>query len=166
MDTFDIDANGIINVSAKDLGTGKVQTIKITSSTSLSKDEIERLKKEAEEHAEEDKRTQERIEVRHKAETLVYSVDSVLDEAKDKLSAEDIEEIKKLKSDLQSSIDSNAEDLEERTNVLQTKLYDVSKKLYQNASSQNSQEQAESKDDMKDKSDGKTVDADYTTEDK
>lgn len=160
--TFDIDANGIINVSAKDLGTGKVQTIKITSTTSLSKEEIERLKKEAEEHAEEDKKTAERIEVKHKAESLIYSVDSVLEEAKEKLSPEDIEEIKKLKTDLQSAIDSDATDLEEKTTALQTKLYDVSKKLYQQAPPQ--QEEPKSDGDKND--DGKTVDADYTTDDK
>ena len=160
--TFDIDANGIINVSAKDLGTGKVQTIKITSTTSLSKEEIERLKKEAEEHAEEDKKTAERIEVKHKAESLIYSVDSVLEEAKEKLSPEDIEEIKKLKTDLQSAIDSDATDLEEKTTALQTKLYDVSKKLYQQAPPQ--QEEPKSDGDKND--DGKTADADYTTDDK
>jgi len=155
--SFDIDSNGIINVSAKDLGTGKSQAIKITSTTSLSKDEIERLKKEAEEHAEEDKKTQERIETRHKAETLVYSVDSVLEEAKEKLSPEDTEEIKKLKEELRQAIDSDSADLEEKTNALQTKLYDVSKKLYQNAAPNQ-----EGTDDSKDK--GKTVDADFTEE--
>ncbi|HOW29146.1 MAG TPA: molecular chaperone DnaK [archaeon] len=155
--SFDIDSNGIINVSAKDLGTGKSQAIKITSTTSLSKDEIERLKREAEEHAEEDKKTQERIETRHKAETLVYSVDSVLEEAKEKLSPEDTEEIKKLKEELRQAIDSDSADLEEKTNALQTKLYDVSKKLYQNAAPNQ-----EGTDDSKDK--GKTVDADFTEE--
>jgi molecular chaperone DnaK len=144
------------------MGTGKVQTIKITSSTALSKEEIERMKKEAEEHAEEDKKTQERIETRHRAETLIYSVDSVLEEAKDKLSPEDIEEIKKLKTELQSSIDNDATDLEEKTNALQTKIYGVSKKLYQNASSQ----EQEPKEEKKDKDKGKTVDADYTVDDK
>lgn len=159
--TFDIDSNGIINVSAKDLGTGKSQAIKITSTTSLSKEEIERLKKEAEEHAEEDKKTRERIEIKHRAESLVYSVDSVLEEAKDKLSAEDTEEIKKQKADLQAAIESDAPDLEEKTTTLQKKLYDISSKLYQNASaSQGKQEEP------KDKDKEKTVDADYTTEDK
>jgi len=157
--SFDIDSNGIINVSAKDLGTGKSQAIKITSTTSLSKDEIERLKKEAEEHAEEDKKTQERIETRHKAETLVYSVDSVLEEAKEKLSPEDTEEIKKLKEELRQAIDSDSADLEEKTNALQTKLYDVSKKLYQNAAPNQ-----EGTDDSKDKDKGKTVDANFTEE--
>ena len=157
--SFDIDSNGIINVSAKDLGTGKSQAIKITSTTSLSKDEIERLKKEAEEHAEEDKKTQEKIEVKHKAETLVYSVDSVLEEAKEKLSPEDTEEIKKLKEELRQAIDSDSADLEEKTNALQTKLYDVSKKLYQNAAPNQ-----EGTDDSKDKDKGKTVDANFTEE--
>lgn len=159
--TFDIDANGIINVSAKDLGTGKSQAIKITSTTSLSKEEIERLKKEAEEHAEEDKKTQEKIEIKHRAESLVYSVDSVLEEAKAKLSPEDIEEIKKQKADLQSAIDSDASDIEEKTTALQKKLYEISTKLYQNAASQEKQEEPKGKDDKE-----KTVDADYTTEDK
>ncbi len=161
--TFDIDANGIIHVTAKDLGTGKSQNIKITSTTSLSKEEIERLKREAEEHAEEDKKTKEKIEVRHKAETLVYSIDSVLEEAKDKLSTEDTEDIKKLKTELQEAIDNDSPNLEEKTIALQTRLYDISKKLYQQASSQ-SQNQEEPKDDKKDN--GKTVDAEYTTEDK
>lgn len=159
--SFDIDANGIINVSAKDLGTGKIQTIKITSTTSLSKDDIEKMKREAEEHAEEDKKTQERIEIKHKAETLVYSVDSVLEEAKDKLSPEDTEEIKKLKTELRTSLDNDSEDIEEKTNALQTKLYDVSKKLYQNAGPTPDFTNPEGfTGDDKDK--GKTVDAEFT----
>ncbi len=166
--SFDIDANGIINVSAKDLGTGKSQAIKITSTTSLSKEEIERLKKEAEEHAEEDKKTQEKIEIKHKAETLVYSVDSVLEEAKDKLTPEDTEEIKKLKEELKEAIDKDSEDLEAKTNTLQTKLYDISKKLYQNAGPAPDFTNPESftGDPEKDKGkdDGKTVDAEFTEE--
>lgn len=161
--TFDIDSNGIINVSAKDLGTGKSQAIKITSTTTLSKDEIERLKREAEEHAEEDKRTQERIELKHRAETLVYSVDSVIEEAKDKLSEQDITEIKRLKDELKTAIDTDAQDIEEKTNTLQTKLYDISKKLYQGAGE--AQESDETQKSEK-KGKGKTVDADYTVEDK
>ena len=167
--SFDIDANGIINVSAKDLGTGKSQAIKITSTTSLSKEEIERLKKEAEEHAEEDKKTQEKIEIKHKAETLVYSVDSVLEEAKDKLTPEDTEEIKKLKEELKEAIDKDSEDLEAKTNTLQTKLYDISKKLYQNAGPApdfTNPEGFTGEDPEKDKGkdDGKTVDAEFTEE--
>lgn len=166
--SFDIDANGIINVSAKDLGTGKSQAIKITSTTSLSKEEIERLKKEAEEHAEEDKKTQEKIEIKHKAETLVYSVDSVLEEAKDKLTSEDAEEIKKLKEELKEALDKDSEDLEAKTNTLQTKLYDISKKLYQNAGPAPDFTNPESftGDPEKDKGkgDGKTVDAEFTEE--
>lgn len=161
--TFDIDSNGIINVSAKDLGTGKSQAIKITSTTTLSKDEIERLKREAEEHAEEDKRTQERIELKHRAETLVYSVDSVIEEAKEKLSEQDITEIKRLKDELKTAIDTDAQDIEEKTNTLQTKLYDISKKLYQGAGE--AQENDETQKSEK-KGKGKTVDADYTVEDK
>lgn len=161
--TFDIDSNGIINVSAKDLGTGKVQAIKITSTTSLSKEEIERLKREAEEHAEEDKKTQEKIEVRHKAETLVYSVDSVLEEAKEKLSPEDSEEIKKLKEELRQAIDSDSADIEIKTNALQTKLYEISKKLYQGAPDFTNPESFTG-DLEKEKDKGKTVDADFTEE--
>ncbi len=92
--TFDIDANGIVHVSAKDLGTGKEQAIKITASSGLSKEEIEKMKQEAEAHAEEDKRAKELAEARNLADTLIYSTESTLKEHADKLDAAEKEKIK------------------------------------------------------------------------
>jgi molecular chaperone DnaK len=91
--TFDIDANGILNVSAKDLGTGKEQKITITSSSGLSKEEVERMTKEAEAHAEEDRRYKEEVEVKNRADSLVYSVEKMLKEHRDKVSADDAKNV-------------------------------------------------------------------------
>jgi molecular chaperone DnaK len=100
--TFDIDANGIVNVSAKDLGTGKEQKITITASSGLSKEEVDRMMKEAESHADEDKRRREEIETRNRADQAVYAAERMVKDAGDKLSASDraavesaIEEVKK-----------------------------------------------------------------------
>ena len=84
--TFDIDANGIVNVSAKDLGTGKEQKITITSSSGLSKDDINKMVREAESHADEDKRKKEEIEARNRADSLVYQTEKMLHENREKLS--------------------------------------------------------------------------------
>ena len=83
--TFDIDANGIVNVSAKDLGTGKEQKITITASSGLSKDEVERMMKDAESHAEEDKKRREEIETRNRADQAVYAAEKMLQDMGDKL---------------------------------------------------------------------------------
>jgi molecular chaperone DnaK len=91
--TFDIDANGILNVSAKDLGTGREQKITITSSSGLSKDEVERMTKEAELHAEEDRRYKEEVEVKNRADSLVYSVEKMLKENREKISESDAKNI-------------------------------------------------------------------------
>jgi molecular chaperone DnaK len=91
--TFDIDANGILNVSAKDLGTGREQKITITSSSGLNKDEVERMTKEGELHAEEDKRRKEEVEVKNKADSMVYSVEKLLKENREKISESDAKNI-------------------------------------------------------------------------
>jgi molecular chaperone DnaK len=83
--TFDIDANGIVNVSAKDLGTGKEQRITITASSGLAKDEVDRMMKEAEAHAEDDKKRREEIEVRNRADQAVYGAERLLKDTADKL---------------------------------------------------------------------------------
>ena len=87
--TFDIDANGIVNVSAKDLGTGKEQKITITASSGLNKDEVDRMMKEAESHADEDKKRREEIEARNKADQAVYGAERLIKDTGDKLSAAD-----------------------------------------------------------------------------
>ena len=91
--TFDIDANGILNVSAKDLGTGREQKITITSSSGLSKEEVERMTKEGEAHADEDRRYRDEVEVKNKADSLVYSVEKMLKENRDKISDDDAKNI-------------------------------------------------------------------------
>jgi molecular chaperone DnaK len=100
--TFDIDANGIVNVQAKDLGTGKEQKITITSSSGLSKDEVDKMMREAESHADEDKKRRDEIEARNRADQTVYAAERMLKDAGDKLSSTDraavesaIEEAKK-----------------------------------------------------------------------
>ncbi len=167
--TFDIDANGIISVSAKDLGTGKSQNIKITATTNLSDEDIERMKKEAEEHAEADKKAKEEVETTNKAETLVYSVDNLLKENKDKIDAKEVEDLTKLKDELKKALDDKADNIKEKTEELQKKVYDISSKIYQQAqqtqqakAQQDKPKEDQKKEESKENTDGKTVDAEFT----
>ena len=132
--TFDIDANGIVNVSAKDLGTGKEQHITITSSTNLSKEDIEKAVKEAEQYAAEDAKRKEDVDTRNNADQLVYQSEKTLSEMGDKISAEDkstIEgAIQKVKDALAGTDLAN---IKNATEELQKAFYAVSEKLYQQA---------------------------------
>ena len=132
--TFDIDANGIVNVSAKDMGTGKEQHITITSSTNMSKEDIERAVKEAENFASEDKKKKEGIEVRNNADQMVYQCEKTLKDAGDKLDEADKAgvqaEIDKVKEALKGT-DTDA--IKAASEALQKKLYDLSSKIYQQA---------------------------------
>jgi molecular chaperone DnaK len=103
--TFDIDANGIVNVSAKDLGTGKEQKITITSSSGLSKDDINKMVKEAESHADEDKRKREEIEARNRADSLVYQTEKMLRENRDKLSESDAKTVEAAIADCKKALE-------------------------------------------------------------
>jgi molecular chaperone DnaK len=105
--TFDIDANGIVNVSAKDLGTGKEQKITITASSGLSKDEVERMMKEAESHAEEDKKRREEIETRNRADQAVYAAEKMLQEMGDKLASSDKAAVETAIDGLKKAINAN-----------------------------------------------------------
>ncbi|HHV97938.1 MAG TPA: molecular chaperone DnaK [Clostridiaceae bacterium] len=135
--TFDIDANGIVNVSAKDLGTGKEQKITITASSNLTKEEIDRAIKEAERFAEEDKRKKEEAEVRNNADSFVYQSEKTLREMGDKISSEDkakIEaEIQKVKDALKGN---NIQAIKNATESLKQAFYEVSTKLYQQQGTQ------------------------------
>ncbi len=102
--TFDIDANGILNVTAKDLGTGKEQKITITASTTLSKEEVDRMVKESQEHAEEDRRRRELVDLRNQADSLIYSTEKTLKEVGDKISASDKEAVEKAVADLREAM--------------------------------------------------------------
>jgi molecular chaperone DnaK len=105
--SFDIDANGIVNVSAKDLGTQKEQKITITASSGLSKTEVERMMKEAEAHAEDDKKRREEIETRNRADQAVYATERLLRESGDKLAAPDRAEVESAMADLRKAIEAN-----------------------------------------------------------
>ena len=135
--TFDIDANGIVNVSAKDLGTGKEQKITITSSTKLSDEEINQKIKEAEQYAAEDAAKRDNIEVRNQAESLVYQTENTLKDIADKISEEDKTAIEDAKKALSSALDANnPDDIKAKMEALTTKFNEVSTKLYQQAGAQ------------------------------
>jgi len=141
--TFDIDANGIVNVSAKDLGTGKEQRITITSSTKLSDDEIKAKIKEAEQFAEEDKRKKEEVEVRNRAETLVYETEKSLKDIEASLSEDEKAKINDAKDALSRALEgTNVEEIKEKTEKLTEEFHTISSKMYQQA--QANQEQAQS----------------------
>ncbi len=129
--TFDIDANGIVNVSAKDLGTGKEQKITITASTNLSKEEIDKAVKDAEACAAEDKKLKESIEIRNNADQMVYQTEKLIKESGDKLDDADKQsvnaEIEKLKEALKGT-DTDA--IKAATEALQSKVYELSSKIY------------------------------------
>jgi len=132
--TFDIDANGILHVSAKDLGTGKEQKIRIESSSGLKEEEIQRMVREAEEHAEEDRRMKEAAEARNEADSLIYNTEKTLREFGDKVSSEDRKRIEAAISDLRSVMDSrDAAKIREKTEVLKQAAYRISEEVYRQA---------------------------------
>ena len=132
--TFDIDANGIINVSAKDKGTGKEQQITITSSNKLSDEEIEQKVKEAEAHAEEDKKRQQEIEIRNNADSLVYTTDKTLEELKDQLSEDKQSLLKDQQAELKDAIEKDDVDLiKEKSDQLDKTIQEIGAEIYQQA---------------------------------
>ena len=132
--TFDIDANGIVNVSAKDMGTGKSQQITITSSTKLSDEEIDAKVKEAERFAEEDKKKKEEVEVRNQAETLVYETEKNVKDLGDNLSEDEKQQIETAKEDLKSALENGTvDDIKAKTEALTEQFHTISAKMYQQA---------------------------------
>jgi len=132
--TFDIDANGIVNVSAKDKGTGKEANITITASTNLSDDEIDKAVKEAERFAEEDKKRKESIEIKNNAEQTVYQTEKTLKDLGDKVSAEDKSKIEAKIQEVNKVKDSDdLEAIKKATEDLTQEFYAVSSKIYQAA---------------------------------
>ena len=132
--TFDIDANGILNVSAKDLGSGKEQKISITGSSGLSKEDVERMQREAETHADEDRKAKEGIEIRNNADTLAYQCEKQLKDLGDKIDGAkkaDVEkEIEKVREALKGT---DIEAIKSSYETLQTKFQEISAELYKNA---------------------------------
>lgn len=132
--TFDIDANGIVNVSAKDMGTGKEQRITISSSSKLSDSEIQQKVKEAEQYAEADKQKKEGIEARNQAETLVYETEKSLKELEGKLSADEIAKVTTAKEALSKALEENdTDDIKAKTETLTSEFHTLSTKLYEQA---------------------------------
>ena len=134
---FDIDANGIVHVSAKDLGTGKEQKITITSSGGLNKDEVERMVKEAEANAAEDKKRKEEVEVRNNADSLVYNAEKTLKEMGDKADKSLADNVQKAADKLKETLKgSDIEAIKQDTEELQKPLYELASEVYKNAGPQ------------------------------
>jgi molecular chaperone DnaK len=135
--TFDIDANGILNVSAKDLGTGREQKISITGSSGLNKDEVDRMQREAESHAEEDRKAKEAIEIKNNADMLAYQSEKQLKEIGDKISGDKKKLVEDAIAAVRDAINRNDTDAIKRAyDDLQSKFQDVSAELYRQASAQ------------------------------
>ena len=135
--TFDIDANGIVNVSAKDLGTGKEQKITISSSTNMSKEDIEKAVKDAEQYAAEDKKRREEVDAKNEAENLCYQAEKLVKDSGDKLSEEDKNAINTKVGAAKAAIEQNNTDaIKAATEDMQKTVYEISAKLYQQANPQ------------------------------
>ena len=135
--TFDIDANGIVHVSAKDLGTGKEQHITITSSTSMSKEDIEKAVKDAEQFAEADKKQREEVDIRNGADQMIFQTEKTLKELDGKIDAADKGELETKLNALKEAVKGSIlDDIKAKQEDLQKKFYDVSAKLYQNVNPQ------------------------------
>ncbi len=158
--TFDIDANGIVHVSAKDLGTGKEQSIRITGAEKLSEEEIKRMMEEAKKYEEIDRKKREEAETINQADALVYSTEKLLDELKDKIDESTKKEIVKLKDELKKLLEPEKKDIEaikSKVEELTKKTQEASIKLYQQAQQQTSEEKEKG---------SKTYDAEYEVKDK
>ena len=135
--TFDIDANGIVNVSAKDLGTGKEQQITITSSTKLSEDEINAKIKEAEQYAEEDKKKKEEVEVKNQAEGILFETEKQMNELGDKVTADEKAKVDAAREDLKKAVEANdVEVTKTKIEALTQAFYPISSRIYQEAQAQ------------------------------
>jgi molecular chaperone DnaK len=134
--SFDLDANGIVNVSAKDRGTGKTQNITITASSGLSKDEVEKMVQEAQSHADEDKQRQEEIEVRNRADSLIYSTEKTLEENKDKLGEADQAAVKSALEDAKKAVEEGGKErIESALAELTRASHKLAEVLYQKTAS-------------------------------
>ena len=161
--TFDIDANGIVNVSAKDLGTGKEQKITITASSNLSKDDIDKKVKEAEEFAQQDKKKKENIEVKNNTDQMVYQTEKLMKDLEGKISEDEKKDIEAKLADLKKASEgSDYDDMKKKTEDLTQAFYKVSEKLYkQNAEAGAAGAEAGAQGSEEHKGDDDVVDGDY-----
>ena len=157
--TFDIDANGIVNVSAKDLGTGKEQKVTITSSTNMSKEDVEKAVKEAEQYASEDKKRREAIDIKNNADQTVYQTEKTITDLGDKIKADEKSELEtKLNALKEANKGDNTDDIKAKMEDLQKKLYEISTRIYQETAAQ---QQAQPGADAANNAGADYVDAEY-----
>lgn len=157
--TFDIDANGIVNVSAKDKGTGKSQRITIQSNSGLTDDEIDRMVKDAEMNAEEDKKMREKVDIRNNADSLLFQSEKTMKDAAEMIEAEDKEAVEKAQEALRAALETeDSDDIKAKTEDLQNAIYKITEKMYAQA------QQAEAAQNPQDGGNGEdgTYDASYT----
>ncbi len=165
--TFDIDANGIVHVSAKDTATGNEQKVSITASTNLTEDDINRAVRDAEEHASEDKKRKEEVEVKNNAESLIYNSQKTLDELGDKISSEEKAKVQTEIDNLKKKVEgNNVEEIKDGTDKLTKVFYEISEKLYKQTgaagATEGATEDASSEGEAKE---GTVYDADYKVDD-
>jgi len=156
--TFDIDANGIVNVSAKDLGTEKEQKITVTGSSNLSEDEIGKLKKDAEEHAEEDKKKKEEIETINQADTLVYSTEKLFKDMEGKVDNKKLDEVKKIIGELKKLLEPEKKDvvaIKKKFDEVNEKVQAMSTEMYQKVAEEQAKQQQKAKTEVSDDEDAK-----------
>ena len=163
--TFDIDANGILNVNAKDLGTGKEQKITITGSSGLDESEIDRMVKEAETNVEEDRSKKEEVEARNRADHLVYSTENMLNEHRDKIDQSDAEAIEKAIAETKKAVEEGGSDAINRaTDNLTQASHRLAEAMYQSTEQQQQQQQQPQSDEQAEegaKQEGEVIDAEY-----
>ena len=171
--SFDIDANGILHVSAKDLGTGKEQSIQIKSSSGLSEDEVKKMQRDAEQHAEEDKKKSELVNARNQADQVIYSTEKTLKEQGDKISETEksninnlLEKLKKVKDeDDVNEIKKTIDELQTASHKLAQAMYEATDKNQQQAAGKGTEEKPSEKESKKDKGGEDVIDADYEVKD-
>ena len=167
--TFDIDANGIVHVSAKDMATGNEQNVAITASSNLSDEDIEKAVKDAEAHASEDKKKKEEIEVRNNAESLVYNSEKTLKELGDKISGEEKAKVENEIANTKKALEgTDTESIKQATEKLTTAFYEISEKLYKQASAANGAAEAQANGETANNGEnpeGTVYDAEYAEDD-
>ncbi len=159
---FDIDANGIVNVTAKDLGTNKEQSITITASTNLSDEEIEKMKKEAEENKEKDNKRKEEADTRNEAEQLVFQTEKSIKDLKDKIDTKEKEEVEGLIADLKEALKGeDIEDIKAKKDKLSEKAMGLAAKVYENINKERAEASDNNDEKKEDKKDDNVQDAEY-----
>ena len=160
--TFDIDSNGFLHVAAKDRASGKEQNIRITASSGLDKSEIEKMRREAQENASEDKKRKEEIEQRNQADNLIYSTDKQIKDLGDKIPADHLTKIEAAKERLADAIKNNPSDIRAATDALNTAWSDASTQMYSQAGAAPGDGQPGNDGQQSQSSEPKVEEADYT----